>query len=327
MVAGKVFLSLVVLGSTSTLAAPIPRPLFGSVIDKVKGLFSGPGNTAATSTLRTEETQPVARIAQFARASFCTAPAITAWKCGGACEANPETQAIVAGGDDGAIPGFFVAFDPPTNSVVVAHQGTTKKNILSVLNDLDLRLVQAPEGRFPGATEAKAKVHAGFLATFERTADQVMAAVKQGIAEKGAKNVIVTGHSLGSAVSLLDTMFLRTNLPADVTVQSMLFGLPRVGNQAWADWIDKSIRPGDKFNFVVNGADPVPKIPPVEIFYRHPAGEIFQRNSTSGALDTLSCPGQENENCSTGISVLDSSPDFHKGAYAGVFLGSKFCTA
>jgi len=324
MVSGNLILSLIVLGSTtSTLAAPIPRPLFGSIVDKVKGIFTGPGNTAATTTLA--DTQDLTRIAQFARASFCTAPVVTAWKCGGACEANPETQTLLAGGDDGKIPGFFVAFDPPTNSIVVAHQGTTKKNVLSVINDLDIRLVQAPENRFPGATAAKAKVHAGFLATFERTADQIMATVKQGIAEKGAKNVLVTGHSLGSAVSLLDTMFLRTNLPADVTVQSMLFGLPRVGNPDWANWIDKSTRPGDKFNFVVNGADPVPKIPPVEINYRHPAGEIFQRNSTSGAIDTLSCPGQENENCSTGISVLDSNADFHKGAYAGVLIGSKFC--
>jgi hypothetical protein len=324
MVSGNLILSLVVLGSTtSTLAAPIP--IFGSIVDKVKGLFNGPGNTAATTTFKAEETQPLSRIAQFARASFCTAPVVSAWKCGAACEANPETQTLLAGGDDGKIPGFYVAFDPPTNSIVVAHQGTTKKNILSVINDLDIRLVQAPENRFPGSTEAKAKVHAGFLATFERTADQIMATVKQGIAEKGAKNVIVTGHSLGSAVGMLDYMSLRQSLPADVTVQSMLFGLPRVGNSAWADWVDKPTRPGDKFNFVVNGADPVPKIPPVELAYRHPSGEIFQRNSTSGVIDTLNCPGQENENCSTGISVLDSNTDFHKGSYAGVFLGSKFC--
>ena len=70
MVSGHLILSLVVLGSTtSTLAAPIPRPLFGSIVDKVKGLFNGPGNTAAPTTLKAEET-PLSRIAQFARSAF-----------------------------------------------------------------------------------------------------------------------------------------------------------------------------------------------------------------------------------------------------------------
>ena len=69
-----------------------------------------------------------------------------------------------------------------------------------------------------------------------------MATVKQGIAEKGAKNVIVTGHSLGSAVGMLDFMSLRQSLPEDITVQSMLFGLPRVGNSVRTPIVLTSLR-------------------------------------------------------------------------------------
>lgn len=41
------------------------------------------------------------------------------------------------------------------------------------------------------------KVHSGFQDTFERTADDVLAAVQQTVADTGATQVLATGHSLG----------------------------------------------------------------------------------------------------------------------------------
>jgi len=265
-------------------------------------------------------------VAQFARASFCSAPVVLEWACGEACDANPETEVILAGGDDGEIPGFFVAFDPPTNSIVVAHQGTNKASFDSIQNDIDLFLDPPLENRFPGATALGVEVHGGFQDTFERTAGQILDAVNQGIAERGATNVIVTGHSLGGAVSLLDTVFLHKALAPGITIQTTLFGLPRAGNQQWADFVDATVaaRPGSSFKYMVNGSDPVPKVPPIELGFRHPAGEVFQR--TLGTVETVRCPGQENENCSTGISLFDAIANDHRGPYAGVPLGSAFCT-
>lgn len=70
--------------------------------------------------------------------------------------------------------------------MVVAHQGTNKKDIQSIINDIDFIFDDPFENRFPGARAAGARVHGGFQDTFERTAQQVLDAVKQGISEKGA---------------------------------------------------------------------------------------------------------------------------------------------
>jgi len=58
-----------------------------------------------------------------------------------------------------------VAYDPPTNGVVIAHQGTNPQNILSISNNLQIALVTPEEGRFPGSSSSGALVHEGFLAT------------------------------------------------------------------------------------------------------------------------------------------------------------------
>lgn len=51
-------------------------------------------------------------------------------------------------------------------------------------------------------------------------------------------------RSLGAAVALMDAMMLRLNLPTQVQMTTTVFGLPRSGNQEWADFVDKTVRTG-----------------------------------------------------------------------------------
>jgi Lipase (class 3) len=152
--------------------------------------------------------------------------------------------------------------------------------------------------------------------------------VRAGISDFNAKNVIVTGHSQGAALGLLDTIFLAKHLDPSIKIKSVVFGLPRTGNKEWADFVDKTMQERKiDFQFFINDADPVPKVPPVELGFRHATGEVFQRNNTNpdGSIETLHCPGQENQNCSASISLLDSNVSFHSGPYAGVKLGLSAC--
>lgn len=307
-----------------SVAAPIPslRGLVGGI--KTGLGFSDIDNKQAPTLLASTDVSKFTSVAQFARAAYCSPAAVTSWKCGEACQANAGTQVIRAGGDGGITPQYFVAFNPASNAVVVAHQGTKKEDPLSVLNDLEFLLEDAPAKRFPGASAAGAKVHTGFLATFNRTIDQILPSVQQTLKAKGATKVIVTGHSLGAAVAMLDTIFLRSHLDPEIKIEATLFGLPRTGNPEWATYIEKTMAK-DNLQFFVNGADPVPKVPPINLGFQHSAGELFQKNGTQ--LQVLNCPGAENENCSASISLVKSQVSAHKGPYAGVFMGGKFCTA
>lgn len=75
---------------------------------------------------------------------------------------------------------------------------------------------------------------------FLSSAEAVLAAVNDAISENGATKVIVTGHSLGGAIALLDGVYLSLHL-SGISVEVISYGMPRVGNQEFADYVDANI--------------------------------------------------------------------------------------
>ena len=152
-----------------------------------------------------------------------------------------------------------------------------------------------------------------------RTASQVLSAVQDVINKSGTSSVTTVGHSLGAALSLLDSVYLRLQLPADIIVKAILYGLPRVGNRAWANLVDAQL-PGNVAH-VNNKRDPVPILPGRFLGYHHPSGEIHI-DTTSGEWDA--CPGQDNPStmCSVGAvpSLLFGKPGDHDGPFDGISM-------
>ena len=138
-------------------------------------------------------------------------------------------------------PTVFVAEDVDQKTVVVAHQGTDPKKVLSIANDVEFKQVSANKTLFPQAANG-VQLHSGFQATQGRTADVVLKTVKSALKKSGYKKVLVTGHSLGAAVASLDAAMLRMALSKDVAVSAVVFGLPRVGNSDWATLLNKLVR-------------------------------------------------------------------------------------
>jgi len=117
-----------------------------------------------------------------------------------------------------------------------------------------------------------------------RTASQILSKVQGILSVKRTSSVTVVGHSLGAALALLDGVFLSLHIPKElVTVVS--YGMPRVGNQAFANFVDSQL--AERVMHVNNKEDPIPTVPPVLLGYHHPSGEIHIQDS--GAWDA--CPG------------------------------------
>jgi hypothetical protein len=55
----------------------------------------------------------------------------------------------------------------------------------------------------------------------------------------GTAAVVTTGHSLGAALALLDAVYFAIQLP-DAQLRTVVYGLPRVVDPAFAAWIDAS---------------------------------------------------------------------------------------
>jgi len=298
---------------SSILAAPIPS-IFDGILD------DDPDNKDAVTTLSTSQVQAFAPQALLAQAAYCD----------NATAALPTVEMLLTGGDGGVTPRFFVGHDPASQSIVVAHEGTESDNILSIINDAEFAKVPLDQAFFPGAS-SDIETHQGFSLTFARTATDILGAVTKGLADKNVNSVIVSGHSLGAALAIMTSVYLNQQLnnatvnpaatnPGKTTISTVVFGSPRGGNQAYADFVDQNL-PG--LVHMHNQNDLVPTVPPHELDYQHPSGELFVQPADPHTV--VSCPGQENENCSAGNDLVDVSIADHAGPYAGALMGRSQC--
>ncbi|MCL2717992.1 MAG: lipase family protein [Lachnospiraceae bacterium] len=106
------------------------------------------------------------------------------------------------------------------------------------------------------------RVHTGFINTYK------MKTVRGKILEAitGDTHYIkITGHSRGAALAVLCAVDIQYNYP-DRDIEAVLFGCPRVGNEAFVKSYNKRV---DKTVRVENGNDLITKIPFPFMGYRH----------------------------------------------------------
>ncbi|KAF7798692.1 hypothetical protein EIP86_009916 [Pleurotus ostreatoroseus] len=277
----------------------------------------------------------------FASAGYCQPSATLAWSCGTNCEANPTFKPVASGGDGSSVQfcGYragsrsridlipyltfrhigYVGYDPALDTVIVSHQGTDPSEIAALLTDGDVSLTNLDSTLFPGISSS-VEVHEGFAGEQSKTAQQVLSAVQTALAQNGASHVTMVGHSLatasGAALSLLDSVYLPLHIPG-ATFKTVLYGLPRVGNQAFANYVDEHL----SLTHINNEEDPIPILPGRFLGYVHPSGEVHIEDSGEWA----SCPGQDNTStqCIVGDvpNIFDGDESDHDGPYDGVEMG------
>jgi len=285
--------------------------------------------TAVRSTPTHERRQSIAAISttqidsytpytNYASTGYCAASTTINWSCGANCEANPNFIPTASGGNGDGTQYWFVGYDPTLNEVIVSHQGTDVTEILSDLTDADFFLESLSTTLFPGLSSS-IEAHNGFQSEQAQTAQPVLAAVTSTMSQYGTTKVTVVGHSLGAAIALLDSVYLPLHLPSGSTVSFIGYGLPRVGNQAFASYVDD--HPAVSVTHINNMEDLVPILPGMFLGFVHPAGEIHIQDS--GSWDA--CPGEDNPStlCIVGDvpNIFEGDESNHDGPYNGITMG------
>ncbi|KAJ7282091.1 Alpha/Beta hydrolase protein, partial [Mycena rebaudengoi] len=282
-------------------------------------VFAGTAVAAPHSTsnpsIKTISTSQVASYrpyTHFASAAYCSSN-MTRWSCGADCSANADFRVVATGGDGLLIQYWFVGYSPSLKTVIVSHQGTNPTSIFSFLTDAEFFRTSLSPILFPGIN-LDIGVHLGFVEAHARTASDVLAAVTKALTWYNADHITLVGHSLASgALSLLDSVYLPLHLASSVKFNTVVYGMPRVGNQAFADYVDAKLSLTR-----INNQKDIPR----DGGFHHPAGEIHQTNGT-----WYSCPGQENSSdlCAVGAvpNVLLGSIVYHDGPYDGVLISCK----
>ncbi|KAJ7272670.1 alpha/beta-hydrolase [Mycena haematopus] len=267
----------------------------------------------AITTLSSTQVSAFKPYSFYAAAGYCSPASTLAWDCGVNCAgANPAFQPVASGGDGNSVQFWFVGVDMALSTVIVSHQGTDPSEILAIVTDSDFFLGTLDPTLFPGLSSS-IEAHSGFRDEQAKTATQVLAAVQTALSQFGVKKVTIVGHSLGGAIALIDSVYLPLHITG-VTFQTIVYGLPRVGNQAFAN--QASI--GNTVTHINNKEDIVPILPGMFLGFHHPTGEVHIQDS--GVWDA--CPGQDNPSdlCSTGDvpNIFEGDTGDHDGPYDGV---------
>ena len=132
--------------------------------------------------------------------------------------------------------------------------------------------------------------------------------------------VTVIGHSLGAALALLDGVRLRLLLSPTTDVKVIGYGMPRVGDQGFANFVDVILL--DRVSRINNKKDPVPTLPPMGLFggYHHVSGETHIQETG----EWIECPGEDNRDprCIVGAvpSIFQAKAPDHIGPYNNIML-------
>lgn len=242
--------------------------------------------------------------ARFASSAYCT-------NLTEGSNLDEDATILYYAGNGRQIQRVYVAHSP-TQGVIVAFQGTNTSSIRSIENDIEFDQVKVNSRlSFLGKD---VQISYGFQDQWLQTADEILRETQKALQRFPGSNLMVVGHSLGAALALLSAAHLSQNV--HVSLSTILFGLPRVGNDEFANAIDKFL---PNQNHIVNFRDPVPHLPPRTFGFQHSSGQIWIKKY--GSTNALQCPGQENEHCSDEVHFYDYDVDDHFGPYFGVEMG------
>jgi len=251
----------------------------------------------------------------FASTAYCNPSTTINWSCGANCAGNADFIPVASGGDGSDVQFWYVGFSPSQGTVVVGHQGTDTSSIEADATDADAILKSLNPTLFPGVSSS-VEAHSGFANEQAQTAPTILAAVQKAIAAHSATKVTIVGHSLGAAIALLDGVYLPLHI-SGVSFQVIGYGMPRVGNQDFANYVDAHL----SLTHINNKEDFVPIIPGRFLGYHHPSGEVHIMDNNQW----VSCPGQDNTSseCIVGdvSNIFEGDESDHDGPYDGVTMG------
>ncbi|KAG8706011.1 hypothetical protein FRC08_001317 [Ceratobasidium sp. 394] len=258
--------------------------------------------------------------ALFARAAYCPASSTNTWSCGVACNELPGFIPYAAGGDGDLTPYWYVGYYPPLESIIISNQGLDPSSLLHLLEDADIVTIPLNPLLFPGVG-ISVRALSEFQLAQAGSASEKLSAVQKAMSEQQVTQITLTGHNMGGAISLLDALFLELHLSASVKLKVVTHGMPRVGNQNFAELVDSYIADLSHIN---NMRDTIPITPGRFLEFSHPSGEI---HIVSSELEHwVVCQGQENADdlCTIGTvpNIFEGEPNDNKGPYNGVVLGA-----
>ncbi|KIL59894.1 hypothetical protein M378DRAFT_26795 [Amanita muscaria Koide BX008] len=214
----------------------------------------------------------------------------------------------------------YIARDDEKKELIIALRGSA--SVVDFL--LDAQLVLVPfmvPGILQTPPDSKLCVHSGFLFDWNTVALEVITILKQQLHSHRSYSLVTVGHSLGGALATLAAITLKLKFP-EQKVRTYSYGSPRVGNAAFAEFVNRHLGK-DAFR-VVHTNDGVPTIMPTSLGYHHHGVEYWQVDDPPAAETTVECAvNGEDQGCSASLPSGGFTPAH--AIYLGIVATTPFC--
>ena len=184
----------------------------------------------------------------------------------------------------------ILGYDEARNNIIISFRGS--EGLLNWLYDFSF-----PKSDYSRSGCESCSVHSGFLYSYESLSAEVISNLPTLYSKYPEATIMVTGHSLGAAQSVLGAIDIKL---AGYTPLLYTYGCPRVGNHNFANFFNAQINAANIR--VVYHNDPVPNLPPIAFNFYHGGTKIhfyncrdylvYPKNSDEGEMIDLLASGE-----------------------------------
>lgn len=235
----------------------------------------------------------------YESASYCSQAQISIWNTSIVSEAYPNLIDIEAINNAETETQFYTAYDTDRNLGFIAFRGTilSLENWVHNLNAFRTNVEQYCQG---------CEVHSGFLNQYLPIKDKIRTALLNLKNKHPNAEIAILGHSLGAALATLAFLDLYDEVKPDYFYT---YGLPRVGNQAFVDFVDQNFQDILKVR-ITHYKDIVPRVPGTSLGYRHFKTEVFYYEENS--MKFRICKENEDVSCIEQFLLINFSIEDHR---------------
>ncbi|KAH8730801.1 Alpha/Beta hydrolase protein [Phaeosphaeriaceae sp. PMI808] len=155
----------------------------------------------------------------------------------------------------------FIATDATNKLIVLSFRGS--RSVRNWITNLNFPII-------PTSICATCTASAGFWTSWLEAQSNVVSTIAKARAQYPDYKVVATGHSLGGALASLAAGVLRKQ---GTKVDLYTYGAPKIGFEGISQYLASSDM-GQTFR-VTHKADPIPKLPPALLGYRHISPEYY----------------------------------------------------
>ncbi|KAF2405400.1 alpha/beta-hydrolase [Trichodelitschia bisporula] len=258
------------------------------------------GNNDSVSLQLFDELEELARIVDITYCVGMTGLGIRKpFECASRCKDFPDFE-LVSMWNTGPLLSDscgYIALSHNSSRVIVAFRGTYSiTNTIADLSAMPQEFAPYPGGKGEDTPKCEnCTVHTGFYASWKNTRDEILPFIEAALMEHPSYALTLVGHSLGGAVAAFAGIeLLSRGFKPSVTT----FGEPRIGNEAFARYVDARFN-GRDYRRVTHVGDPVPLLPLEEWGYVPHGNEIFISKSElpPGPEDVHHCNSTAEARC------------------------------